>query len=177
MSLKNLKIVNLVHRDFEDLELWYPVIRLREEGITVHIAGEEAGREYHGKHGVPAKTDIGYTDLNPADYHGVMVPGGWAPDKLRRDSHVLEFIRQMDSEGKPIGEICHAGWVLISAGIMKGRRVTSTPAIRDDMENAGAGWLDEPVVLDRNLLSSRRPIDLPVYMKTYIELLSHHYGK
>ena len=175
MSLKNLKIINLAHQDFEDLELWYPVIRLREEGITVHVAGEEAGMQYHGKHGVPVTTDIAFSDMDADNYHGIMVPGGWAPDKLRRYPEVLDFIRKMDEQGKPVGEICHAGWVLISAGILKGRRVTSTPAIRDDMENAGAHWSDEPVVLDRNLVSSRRPIDLPVYMKSFIELLYNHY--
>jgi len=175
MRLKDVMIVNLAHQDFEDLELWYPVLRLREEGVTVHVAGEKAGMKYHGKHGVPVTTDIAFSDLDPAIYHGVMVPGGWAPDKLRRYPEVLQFMRTINEQGKPIGEICHAGWVLISAGIVKGKRVTSTPAIKDDMENAGATWSDEAVVLDQNLVSSRKPIDLPAYMKTYIELLNKHY--
>lgn len=177
MSLKNVKIVTLAHQYFEDLELWYPVLRLREAGVTVHVAGEKAGMEYHGKHGVPVTTDIAFSDLDPDAYHGVMVPGGWAPDKLRRYPEILEFMRKMDEQGKPIGEICHAGWVLISAGIVKGKRVTSTPAIRDDMQNAGATWTDEAVVLDRNLVSSRKPIDLPAYMITYIDLLHKHYSQ
>ena len=171
MSLKDLKIINLAHHQFEDLELWYPVLRLREEGVTVHIAGEKAGQKYYGKHGVEAEADISFADMDPEKYHGVLIPGGWAPDKLRRYPEILEFIRKMDEQGKPIGEVCHAGWVLISAGILNERRVTSTPAIRDDMENAGAQWLDEAVVIDQNLISSRRPIDLPVYMKTYIDVL------
>jgi protease I len=175
MRLKELKIVNLVHKDFEDLELWYPVIRLREEGITVHLAGEEANREYHGKHGVPATSDIGYSDLDPEKYHGVLVPGGWAPDKLRRDKRVTDFIAAMNSQDKPLGEICHAGWVLISADVLKGKRVTSTPAIKDDMNNAGATWVDEAVVVDGNLISSRRPKDLPIYMKSYIEVVKKLY--
>jgi len=177
MNLAKLKIVNLVHQSYEDLELWYPVIRLREEGITVHLAGEEAGAQYQGKHGVPAKADIGFSEMDPEEYHGVLIPGGWAPDKLRRYSEVTEFINMMNQQGKPIGEICHAGWVLISSNILKGKRVTSTPAIKDDMENAGATWTNEAVVVDKNLVSSRRPIDLPIYMKYYIDVLKKHYDK
>ena len=176
MSLAKLKIVNLLHQDFEDLELWYPVIRLREEGITVHLAGEEAKTRYTGKYGVPATADIGYAELDPENYHGILIPGGWAPDKLRRSKQVTEFIRKVHQQEKPIGEICHAGWVLISANILKGKRVTSTPAIKDDMQNAGATWVDEPVVMDNNLISSRRPLDLPIYMKSYIDVLKKHYA-
>jgi protease I len=175
MSLKKLKIVNLVHQNFEDLELWYPVIRLREEGITVHLAGEEEGKKYTGKHGVPATADISFSDLDPNDYAGILVPGGWAPDKLRRYPEILNFIKAMNDAEKPIGEICHAGWVLISAGILKGRRVTSTKGIMDDMKNAGAHWSDEPVVIDKNLVSSRKPVDLPIYMISYINLLRKKY--
>jgi protease I len=177
MSLQNVKIVNLVHEGFEDLELWYPVLRLREAGATVHLAGEKQGKVYNGKHGVPAEADIGFSELDADTYHGVLVPGGWAPDKLRRYSEVKEFLKAMDEQGKPIGEICHAGWVLISAGILNGKRVTSTEAIKDDMTNAGANWVNEPVVLDKNIISSRKPIDLPIYMKTYIEQVSKLYQK
>jgi len=177
MPYKNLKIINLVHNDFEDLELWYPVLRLRELGITVHLAGEEKQKGYSGKHGVPARADIGFAELDPSEYHGMLIPGGWAPDKLRRDKKVLQFVQEINKQNKPIGEICHAGWVLVSSGILEGRRVTSTPAIKDDMENAGALWTDEPVVIDQNLVSSRRPVDLPIYMKTYIDLLDKTYLK
>ena len=177
MNLSKLKIVNLVHQNFEDLELWYPVIRLKEEGVTVHVAGEEANAKYFGKHGVPATADIGFSELDPDTYHGVLVPGGWAPDKLRRYKEVITFIQKMNEMEKPIGEICHAGWVLISANILKGKRVTSTPGIKDDMENAGSTWVDEAVVVDHNLVSSRRPIDLPIYMKYYIDMLNRHYNK
>ncbi len=176
MSLQNLKIVNLVHKDFEDLELWYPVLRLREEGITVHLAGEEPGKVYKGKNGLAAEADIGFSDLDPSAYDGVLVPGGWAPDKLRRYKEVLQFIQSMNEQNKPIGEICHAGWVLISAGILEGRRVTSTIGIMDDMKNAGAHWSDEPVIIDKNLISSRKPVDLPIYMIKYIDLLNKTYG-
>ncbi|RUS48349.1 type 1 glutamine amidotransferase domain-containing protein [Cohnella sp. AR92] len=164
-------VVCLVDDEFEDLELWYPVYRAREEGASVVFAGPEKGRKHIGKYGVPAVADLSYEELDANRFDGLLVPGGWAPDKIRRDSRVLEFVRRMDEAGKPIGQICHAGWVLISAKILKGRKVTSTPGIRDDMENAGAEWFDEAVVIDRNLISSRRPPDLPEYAKAFCDAL------
>jgi len=172
MRLKGKKVVCFVDREFEDLELWYPVIRLREEGAKVDLAGDEAGKVYNGKYGVPATSDKAYAELDPRDYDGVLVPGGWAPDKIRRFPEVHSFIQEMDRAGKPIGQICHAGWVLISAGILQNRTVTSTPGIKDDMTNAGATWVDEPVVVDGNLVSSRRPPDLAPYAKAYCDLLA-----
>ncbi|QKG83594.1 type 1 glutamine amidotransferase [Kroppenstedtia pulmonis] len=172
MRLKNKSVICLVDSEFEDLELWYPVIRLREEGAAVHLAGPEANKEYIGKYGVPAKTDLSYEQLSAEDYDGILVPGGWAPDKIRRYNHVLELIRQMDQQQKPIGQICHAGWVLISAGILQGRKVTSTPGIRDDMTNAGAIWVDEAVVVDGHVVSSRRPPDLAPYAKAFCDRLA-----
>lgn len=168
----NKKIIALISEDFEDLELWYPVHRLREEGCTVDIVGEEAGHVYHGKYGVPCESNLCFDAVDPENYDGILVPGGWAPDKLRRFPVVLDMVRAMDAAGKPVGEICHAGWVLISAGILKGKTVTSTPGIRDDMTNAGATWVDVPSVIDGNLISARRPPDLPAYMKDYIQVLN-----
>ena len=136
------------------------------------IKYEKAKEEYKGKHGLTATSDLAFSEINPEDYHALLVPGGWAPDKLRRFEEVLTVIRYMDQEKAPIGQICHAGWVLISANVLSGRKATSIPGIKDDMENAGAIWLDEPVVVDGNLVSSRRPADLPVYMEAYIKLLS-----
>lgn len=169
---KEIKILSLIHEDFEDLELWYPVLRCREAGFTVHLVGEKQGHVYHGKYGVPATSDFAFDQVDAADYDGILVPGGWAPDKLRRFPAVLEMVRQMDAAKKPIGQICHAGWVLISAGILQGRRVTSTPGIKDDMQNAGGIWTDEEVVLDGNLVSGRRPPDLPAYTKAFINLFA-----
>ncbi|MCR1897577.1 type 1 glutamine amidotransferase [Irregularibacter muris] len=171
MKLEGLKIIALVHDEFEDLELTYPMYRLREEGIVVHLVGEEAQKQYLGKYGVPVVTDFAFRDINPSDYDGLVIPGGWAPDKLRRDSKVLEITRHMHENDKPIAQICHAGWVLVSANTLKGKKVTSTVAIKDDMENAGAIWVDEEVVVDGTLVSSRRPLDLPIYMKTYVDVL------
>jgi protease I len=172
MRLNGKKVISLVHHDFEDLELWYPILRLREEGAVVELAGEKAGETYIGKYGVPAESDFAFGEVNPADYDAILVPGGWAPDKLRRFPEVLEMVQHMEGNQKPIGQICHAGWVLVSAKVLNGKKVTSTPGIKDDMENAGAEWIDEPVVVDGHLVSSRRPPDLPDYMREFVEVLA-----
>lgn len=171
MRLIGKKIVSLVHHDFEDLELWYPILRLKEEGAVVHLAGEKAHEKYIGKYGVPAESEYSYGDINGEEYDAILVPGGWAPDKIRRFPEVLSLVQYFEENKKPIGQICHAGWVLISAKILQGKTVTSTPGIKDDMENAGANWLDEPVVVDGHLVSSRRPPDLPDYMREFIKVI------
>lgn len=171
MRLQGKKIIALVHHEFEDLELWYPILRLQEEGAIVHLVGEEANIKYIGKYGVPASSDLAYRDINPEEYDGILVPGGWAPDKIRRFPEVISLVQHMDANKKPIGQICHAGWVLISARILQGKKVTSTPGIKDDMENAGATWYDEPVVTDGHLVSSRRPPDLPDYLREFINVM------
>lgn len=171
-TLENKKIIALVESEFEDLELWYPLLYLREEGAQVDVVGPKAGEKYIGKYGVPVISDFAFTDIQAAAYDAVLVPGGWAPDKLRRYPEVLEIIQYMNDQKKIIGQICHAGWVLVSAKILKGRKVTSTPGIRDDMENAGAIWLDEAVVVDEHIVSSRRPPDLGAYMKAFAAALT-----
>ncbi|MFC4778400.1 type 1 glutamine amidotransferase domain-containing protein [Paenibacillus sp. GCM10023252] len=171
MSLVNQTVICLLDDEFEDLELWYPVYRVREAGATVLYAAPEKGKKYIGKYGVPAIADLSYEELVSSDIDGLLVPGGWAPDKIRRDAKVLQIVQELNAAGKPIGQICHAGWVLISAKILEGRTVTSTPGIRDDMENAGATWLDEAVVVDGNLISARRPPDLPPYAKAFVDAL------
>jgi len=171
MRLRGKKIISLVEHEFEDLELWYPVLRLREEGAIVDIVGDEANKKYIGKYGVPITSGFAYEDVKAEDYDAILVPGGWAPDKIRRSSSVLSLIQEMNEAEKPIGQICHAGWVLISAKILIGKKVTSTPGIKDDMENAGAIWYDEPVVTDGHLVSSRRPPDLPDYLREFIRVM------
>ncbi len=168
VTIENKKIIALVSDDFEDLELWYPVYRLREAGATVNLVGEESEKQYTGKYGVPAVSDLSFKEINVEEYDGILVPGGWSPDKLRRYPEVLDFVRHFDQVKKPIGQICHAGWVLISAGILEGVNVTSTPGIKDDMTNAGAIWHNVPALTDGHIISSRRPPDLPEYMKHYI---------
>lgn len=172
MKLQDKKVIQIVSDDFEDLELWYPVMRLREEGATVHLVAEKPEEEYIGKYGVPVVSDLTFQDIDPNEYDAILVPGGWSPDKLRRYEVVLNMVREMDKQEKPIGQICHAGWVLISADILKGRKVTSTPGIKDDMMNAGATWVHEPVVVDGHIISSRRPPDLPDYMREFIKVLA-----
>ena len=152
---------------YEDLELWYPKIRLEEEGARTIVAG--LTREtVHGKHGYPSTPDVTVDEVSPSDVDGLVIPGGFAPDKLRRSAKVLELTREIFDAGKPVGFICHAGWVPISAKIVRGRRGTSVGAIRDDLENAGLIWEDSPVVVDGNLISSRTPQDLPAFMRAMI---------
>lgn len=171
-SLTGKKILMFVDDIYEDLELWYPKLRLIEEGASVVVAGPEANKVYEGKNGYPCKSDISYDNLEEKDFDGLVIPGGFAPDKLRRVPKVLQLTKQFNDSGKMIAHICHGGWIPISAKIMKGYRSTSTPGIKDDIENAGAVWVDEPVVVDRNMISSRRPDDLPGFCHAIIEYLS-----
>ena len=138
------------------------------------VAGPIAGKTYSGKHGYPCRTDVSFSDLHASDFDALLVPGGFAPDKMRRDPQVLALTRDIHSAGKLIAFICHAGWVLISAGILKGRRATSTIGIRDDMVNAGVLWEDSPLVVDKNLVSSRTPADLPFFAKGMVGWLKSH---
>jgi len=171
MRLRGKRLIALVEADYEDLELWYPVIRLREEGAEVVVAGL-GEQEYRGKHGLPATPDAHVDDLDMADFDGILVVGGWAPDKLRRSEKVLELVRDADAADKTLGVICHGGWVPASAGILKGRTMTCTVGIRDDVVNAGATYVDEPVVVDGNLVTARRPPDLPEYGAALVNALS-----
>jgi len=166
------KILAFIDDIYEDLELLYPKIRLEEEGWRVTVAGPAQGTVYRGKHGYPCTSDAAIASVKSADFDALLVPGGFAPDKLRRDANVLRLTREFDAQKKPIAFICHAGWILISAGILKGRRATSTVGIKDDMANAGATWVDEPLVVDGHLISSRTPADLHVFAKALVEQLS-----
>ena len=156
---------------YEDLELWYPKVRLEEEGARTVVAG--LTREtVHGKHGYPSTPDVTVEEIDAGDFDGLVIPGGFAPDKLRRSAKVLELTREIFEAGKPVAFICHAGWVPISAKIVRGRRGTSVGAIRDDLENAGLIWEDSAVVVDGNLISSRTPADLPAFMRATIAALT-----
>ncbi len=171
MLYQGKKILIFVENVYEDMELQFPLYRLREEGIEVVVAGPESGVEYQGKYGYPCRSDIAFTQAYAEEYDGLVIPGGFAPDKLRRDPHVLAFTKQMHDQKKPIAFICHAGWVPISAKVLKGVRCTSTPAIRDDLINAGAEWVDEEVVIDRHFVSSRKPADLPWFCQGILQLI------
>jgi protease I len=155
---------------YEDLELWYPKIRVEEEGARTVVAGL-GEPEYKGKHGYPVRVDTSVEEIAATQFDGLVIPGGFAPDKMRRSQKLLQLTRDIFGAGKPVGFICHAGWVPISARILKGKRATSVGAIRDDMENAGCIWSDAPVVVDGNLISSRTPADLPDFMRAMIAAL------
>ncbi len=157
---------------YEDLELWYPKLRLEEAGAKVVVAGQDAGVEYVGKHGYPCVSDARIADLRAVDFNGIVLPGGFMPDKLRRDPALLQIIRDFDAAGKLIAAICHGGWMAISANVYRGVRVTGSPGIKDDLENAGAIWEDAPVVIDRHFVSSRKPGDLPDFCKAILRVLA-----
>jgi protease I len=161
----------LVGPEYEDLEVWYPKLRVEEAGFETRLAG--IGEPlYHGKHGYPCPVDGHVRDFPADQLVGILAPGGWAPDKLRRDPVVLERVRQVHEAGKLVATICHGPWILISAGIVRGRRLTSTVGIRDDVVNAGAHWVDQPVVTDGNLVSARVPKDLPAFGQAIVTALT-----
>jgi protease I len=172
MKLQGKRILMFVDHIYEDLELMYPKYRLIEEGALVIVAGPKAHEIYKGKHGYPCKSDASIAEVDEKNYDGLVIPGGFAPDTLRRDEKVKSLTRAFHQSGKLVAHICHAGWIPISAGIVKGFKCTSTPGIKDDLINAGAIWSDEPVVIDRNQVTSRRPDDLPHFCIGIIKVLT-----
>jgi deglycase len=170
MTLKGKRVLFLAAPLYEDLELWYPKIRLEEEGARTTVAGM-GEKTYQGKRGYPVSVDTDVERVDATEFDALVIPGGFAPDQLRRSDKVLQLTREIYQAGKPLAFICHAGWVPISAKILKGKRATSVRAIKDDMENAGVVWEDSPVVVDGNLISSRTPADLPQFCKALIAAL------
>ena len=171
MTLADTTILFFAGPLYEDLELWYPKIRLEEEGARTVVAGT-GERTYQGKRGYPLTVDTSVDQIEARDFDGLVIPGGYAPDIMRRSARLLQLTREIYEAGKPVAFICHAGWVPISAGIVKGKRGTSVGAIRDDLVNAGMLWEDSPVVVDGNLISSRTPADLPQFMRALIAALA-----
>lgn len=172
MELTGKRVAVLAENYYENLELWYPVMRLREAGATVAIVGPKAGEVYKSKEGFPAKADVSMDDATASDFDAVIVPGGYAPDHMRRHQPMLRLVREAFQQGKVVASICHAGWVPISAGIVKGKTMTCVSAIKDDIINAGATYVDKEVVVDGNLISSRTPSDLPAFCREIINALS-----
>jgi len=171
IAMNTQHILVLTGPDYEDLELWYPKLRLLEAGRTVTVAAPEAGATYHGKNGYPCISDACIHDIDSQDYQGLILPGGWMPDKLRREPKALELVREFNESAKMIAAICHGGWIAISAGVYHGVKVTGSLGIKDDLINAGATWVDEPVVVDHHFISSRKPEDLPAFCKGIFQVL------
>ena len=175
-DLRGRRVLVLVGDEYEDLELWYPKLRVQEAGGAVVVAGLEAGRRYSGKHGYPCVADAAVGSLGAAEFDAVICPGGWMPDKLRRDPAVLAIVRALAGSNRCVAAICHGGWIPISAGVYRDVRVTGSPGIKDDLVNAGALWIDAPVVVDRWSVSSRKPDDLPAFCRGLIEVVAAQPG-
>ena len=171
LALKSCRILVFVDHVYEDLELWYPKLRLQEAGAEVVVAGPQAKEIYAGKHGYPCRSDAAIGEVRSADFRGVILPGGFMPDKLRRDPRVLELVREFSAAAKLVAAICHGGWIAISAGVYRGVRVTGSPGIKDDLVNAGALWEDAALVVDRHFVSSRKPDDLPEFCRGMLQVL------
>ena len=171
MDLKGKRIAVLAADLYQELEIWYPLLRFREDGAETVAVGAEAGKTYSSKKGYPVVADISIADAHAKDFDVVVIPGGWAPDTLRQDPRMVDFVREMDKAGKIVAAICHAGWLLCSADIVRGRKVTCFKAIKDDMVHAGGKYVDEEVVVDGNLISSRMPTDLPAFCREIAKAL------
>lgn len=168
MSLNGKKVAILAENLYDDRELWYPNIRMREAGAQVTVVAPEKGATYNSKHGMPVQSDAAAADVKAADFDAVIIPGGYSPDLMRRTPAMVKFVRDASEQGKVVGAICHAGWMLVSAGVLKGKTATSFHSIKDDMVAAGAEWVDREVVRDGNLVTSRNPNDLPAFCREII---------
>jgi protease I len=171
MALDGKRVAVLIEDEYNLQEFTYPFYRLKEAGAEVKVVGTNRATRF-SSHGYSVEADLPASDANAGDFDAVIIPGGYAPDKMRLDKDLVAFVADMDAAGKPVAAICHAGWMLVSARILKGRRATSFYSIRDDVEAAGASWSDEEVVIDGNLITSRTPGDLPAFCKAVIEALA-----
>lgn len=173
MRLQNKRVAVFVEEGFEDLEFWVTVMRLREEGAKVTIVGVEAGKQVHGKNALTAKSEVAAKDVSVQDFDAVVVPGGWAPDKLRRYPAVTNLVCETYKQNKIVGLICHAGLVGISANIVRGHRATGSLGIKDDLVNAGATWVDEPAFRDGNLVWGRVVEDIPAFCRELVTAIEN----
>jgi protease I len=177
MLLSGKRIAILVDNQYQEMEVWYPFYRLREAGAEVVTVGAKAGEKYTSKMGYPVHCDRSYSEVTASQFDGVVIPGGYAPDHIRRYASANHFVREMDAQHKLVGAICHGPWVLCSAEMLKGRKATCYSAIKDDVVHAGAKYADAEVVVDRNLVTSRKPDDLPAFCRALIAVLTETVGK
>ena len=175
-SRKNKVIAILVEDMYQVLEVWYPILRLKEDGIETRLIGTGSKTSYGSKEGYPAKVDCSIGQVNVKDFDGVIIPGGFAPDFLRRYEKVITFVRQMHDDGKVVAAICHGGWLLVSADIIRGRKVTCFFAIKDDLKAAGGNYVDQEVVVDKNIITSRKPEDLTAFVREIIKGVTKSQG-
>ncbi len=172
MDPSTKRIVIFIDNAYQEMEVWYPYFRLQEAGASVQFAGATAGKVYDSKFGYPATAQLSYDELVVSDFDAVIVPGGFAPDRIRRYPKANLFVKQMDDAGKLVAAICHGPSVLCSAhGMLRNRRATSFHSIKDDLVNAGVSWEDAEVVVDRNLITSRNPEDLPAFCRSFLQVL------
>lgn len=171
MELQDKRIAILAEEQYQVLELWYPLLRFREAGAEVTVVGSGRSDVHKSSDGYPVKVDAKAADVSAADFDAVVVPGGYAPDRMRVNEDMVRLVREAHEQGKVVAAICHAGWVLASAGILNGKRVTCVRNIKDDIVNAGATYVDEEVVVDGNIVTSRTPPDLPAFCQAIIRAL------
>jgi protease I len=171
MDLKGKTVAVLVEQQYQELEVWYPYYRLKEAGAAVHLVGPEAGKTYPSKLGYPAKSDKASSDVSASSLDGIVIPGGFAPDYFRRDPTTIQLVKDAFARGKVIAAICHGPWLLCSTPALKGKRATCFFAIKDDVINAGATYVDEETVVDGNVITARKPDDLPAFTRAIIQAL------
>ncbi len=169
MSLTGKRVAVLVEQQYQEMEVWYPVYRLREAGCVVELVGPEAGKTYASKLGYPAKATLSAKDASADQFAAVVIPGGFSPDYIRRSEVMLKFVRDLYAQGKPVAAICHGPWVLCSTTALKGRKVTCFHSIKDDVTNAGGTYVDQEVCIDGNVITSRTPEDLPAFVVALME--------
>ena len=172
MSLKGKRIAILAENLYQEMELWVPYYRLKEEGAEVKVVGAGGATSYASKHGYPVSVDAQAEAVSAVEFDAVIVPGGYAPDMMRRHEAMVRLVREAAQHGKVVAAICHAGWMLASADVVRGKDVTSFFSIKDDMVNAGARWVDREVVVDGTLITSRKPDDLPAFCREIVRALS-----
>jgi protease I len=171
VNLSGKRVAVLVEQMYQEMEVWYPVYRLREAGCTVELVAPEAGKTYASKLGYPAKATLAASDARADQFAAVVIPGGFSPDYIRRSEPMLKLVRDLHAQGKPVAAICHGPWVLCSTTALKGRKVTCFHSIKDDVQNAGGTYVDQEVCIDGNVITSRTPEDLPAFVVALMEMM------